>query len=118
MHVARAKRRIAQKPRMIPDPPSLEETTVSQIYRIFIRHESEAQPAYIKIQSDKSPAEIMNEIQSAMQRPEPSMWSCVDVKSQSWIFRADKIYTVCIYPPEAIPEESSEDSDRLDIAAS
>ncbi|MCB9644212.1 MAG: hypothetical protein H6728_14140 [Myxococcales bacterium] len=90
---------------------------MSQIYRIFIRHESEAQPAYIKIQSDKSAEDLLDEIQTAMKQSAPSMWSCVDVKNQSWIFRADKIYTVCIYPPEEIPEEAAEEGERLEIAA-
>ncbi|MEM1010298.1 MAG: hypothetical protein AAGJ35_14995 [Myxococcota bacterium] len=78
---------------------------MSQIYRIFIRHESEANPAYIKIQSDRTPEQVLGEITEAMAKPGPSMWSCVDVKEQSWVFRADKIYTVCIYPPEKIQVE-------------
>jgi len=83
---------------------------MSQIYRIFIRHESEANPAYIKIQSDRTPEEVLGEITTAMEKTGPSMWSCVDVKNQSWVFRADKIYTVCIYPPEKIEPEAAKDS--------
>ena len=91
---------------------------MKQIFRIFIRHESEAQPAYIKMESEKSSEEILNEIRSAMAGSGPSLWGCTDVKNQSWLFRADKIYTVCVYPPEVIQPEAAEEGERIDIATS
>lgn len=73
---------------------------MSHIYRVFIRHEMETQPTWFKLRSNQSQAELAEEIHSAMRQPLPSLWQCVDIEHRSWIFRADKIYTVCVYPGE------------------
>ena len=73
---------------------------MSTIYRIFIRHETESQPTWFKIRSERSHEDIIKEIHEAMASPTPAIWRCRDINEQVWIFRADKIYTVCVYPPE------------------
>lgn len=73
---------------------------MSHIFRVFIRHESDAQPAYIKVRSELEPEVFLKELEDAMQQPAPSVWRCVDWEDHVWLFRADKIYTACIYPPE------------------
>lgn len=73
---------------------------MSQIFRVFIRHESDAQPAYIKVRSEQSHEDFVKELEDAVQKPAPSLWRCTDVDHHTWLFRADKIYTVCVYPPE------------------
>ncbi len=87
---------------------------MSQIYRIFIRHETEAQPTWFKTRSEKSQDELTNELYSAMQQPAPSLWSCADLGGNIWIFRADKIYTVCVYPAET--GESAEEGPHIHIS--
>lgn len=79
---------------------------MSQIYRVFIRHESEAQPTWFKLPSVKTREELLAELHTAMAQPAPSLWECVDLDHRSWIFRADKIYTVCVNQAE--PEGSAE----------
>ena len=81
---------------------------MSQVYRVFIRHENESQPTWFKMRSDKTRSELTEELLYAMNQPSPSLWRCTDLEQRSWIFRADKIYSVCVYPAEAEGSESSE----------
>lgn len=87
---------------------------MSQIYRVFIRHENEAQPTWFKIRSDKTHSEISEEIMEAMNQPGPSLWQCIDLSQNSWIFRADKIYSACVRPAEA--EGSDDSSEHIQIS--
>lgn len=81
---------------------------MSQVYRIFIRHESESQPTWFKVRSEKSRDELTQELHQAMNQPAPSLWQCEDLEQRSWVFRADKIYTVCVYPAEAEDNSGAE----------
>jgi hypothetical protein len=85
---------------------------MSQIYRFFIRHENDAQPTWFKVRSEKSQGELIQDLQNAMNSPAPSLWQCVDLEQRRWIFRADKIYTACVYAAE----EEGAKSEHLQIA--
>lgn len=86
---------------------------MSQIFRVFIRHENDTHPAYIKVRSEKSADEFLQEIQEVMSKGEAAVWRCVDIQHHNWLFRADKIFTVCVYPPEdeAAVLEGGEDAE-------
>ncbi len=78
---------------------------MSYIYRVFIRHEMEAQPTYFKVASDMEHGDFMSDIYAAMETPTPSLLTFEDIEGRKWIFRADKIYTVCVNPPDIIEDE-------------
>lgn len=82
---------------------------MSSIYRIFIRHEMETQPTWFKLRSDLAHDDLVADIHQAMQQPAPSLLRFTDLDDHIWIFRADKIYTVCVYPPEEDPSAESEE---------
>ena len=90
---------------------------MSQIYRVFIRHESDAQPAYIKVQSEQTAEAFLREIEEAMKLPAPSIWRCVDFEDHTWVFRADKIYTACIYPPEEASSHVLSEGTSVEVEA-
>ena len=82
---------------------------MSSIYRVFIRHEMESQPTYFKYASTKTHDELLADIYETMSQPAPSLLEFTDLDGARWIFRADKIYTVYIKPPEVVEEEVVEE---------
>lgn len=81
------------------------------IYRIFIRHESEAQPTWFKLRSEKTQEELVADIHASMEKQAPALLQFTDLDQHTWLFRADKIYTVCVYPAETDPTGDDADAE-------